>query len=576
MTPDGVVFLLGAGASKEAGVPVMRDVIADLRQNGALSPSERAELDQLEPRLFRAAPDGVVDVELLLAALDRVRHLEHDLTAALLDRPADQEFNRPELANLEERAKDWLRRRCSETVNPTTVRYLRPLLNFARTTGTLDVFSLNYDCCIETLADDQRVELVDGLEYSWAPDSLGKSGDPTAPLIRLHKLHGSLIWYRRPDYGWVKIPLIPPPRETLTFYNGDPVEELMVYPAVEKVGDATPLMYLAELFRNRLRDAAVLVIIGYSLRDENVARVIDERMTRDQRLTVVIVDPNAVELRSRYFSARDFLSRTLAVPVAAGAALAQNGLQATVNGTLNVRRQLASASAFEALSVPQARKTYRVAVAQQMALGMIDGARVVVERIEEMYPDQPSPPDTHPMPALDACLAFALVDGANKSVWWRLLAALLFWWESQIAQNAQLQGPNGPYAARPGVASLTPSVSEHFTDEDVAAARVLLDAYVRLKPNDVDGMAWRYLQQLVSQVEVLSRIQALCYGPGDANTNPSLQELAATLSSDHSPSELAALLADLWDGLTMPRVLRITWHPGQFGGLPHPSLQCVE
>jgi hypothetical protein len=125
--------------------------------------------------------------------------------------------------------------------------------------------------------------------------------------------------------------VIPPPRDALRFYNGEPVEEIMVYPAAEKVGRITLLTHLMERFKARLRDTGILVIVGYSLRDDAIVESIDEAMTRNRGFMVIVVDPNADELRRRYFCQRDFLNRTLAMPLRAGEALAENRLSATVN-----------------------------------------------------------------------------------------------------------------------------------------------------------------------------------------------------------------------------------------------------
>ena len=206
MTVDNpIVFILGAGASAEAGVPTMRGLVEDFANAATLTDDESELFNALRVRLMESSQDGVVDVELLLASLDRVADLQNDPSAALLQLRTDVHVI-PEVArSLARKLKDSLRRACADPITTESVRHLLPLAMFARLQGELDVITLNYDCSVEAVADHEDVFLVDGFQFFWNPDQeFGSPPRSGRPLIRLYKLHGSITWYRRETYEWVK------------------------------------------------------------------------------------------------------------------------------------------------------------------------------------------------------------------------------------------------------------------------------------------------------------------------------------------------------------------------------------
>src|SRR2546423_4877582 len=159
------IFLLGAGASAEAGVPLMNRFVSDLRDE--LDEGLRTTLDPLVEDLRRAAPEGIVDVEILLAALNQLRGLKENLTAAALRQQTPGHLDLVKLEQLDTRVRAHVRRRCSEGITPVHLEYLRPLLDFLVPSDTMDIFSLNYDMCIEMLAEKAGVRYTDGFDLYW-------------------------------------------------------------------------------------------------------------------------------------------------------------------------------------------------------------------------------------------------------------------------------------------------------------------------------------------------------------------------------------------------------------------------
>ena len=135
---------MGAGASKPAGVPLLQEFVAEFKSQ--LAPQHRQLLEKLETALEQLG--RVVDVELILDALEKAKSLQEDTTAALVGTSELKVGPVEQLSEIHELLKQYIRRRCSEDVKPAKVGYLAPLLTFAVSAGTLDVFTLNYDMCL--------------------------------------------------------------------------------------------------------------------------------------------------------------------------------------------------------------------------------------------------------------------------------------------------------------------------------------------------------------------------------------------------------------------------------------------
>ncbi|MGB6672908.1 MAG: SIR2 family protein [Candidatus Nitrosopolaris sp.] len=78
------------------------------------------------------------------------------------------------------------------TEKKLNVRYLKPLNYFISSYRTLQIFSTNYDICVETFCEENNKKYFDGFTPSWDPDEFHKRD----VHLFLYKLHGSVRWYR--------------------------------------------------------------------------------------------------------------------------------------------------------------------------------------------------------------------------------------------------------------------------------------------------------------------------------------------------------------------------------------------
>ena len=423
------IFLIGAGASAEAGVPLMNRFVADLRAE--LDESLVVILDLLVKNIEPAAEEGVVDVEVLLHALNQLRD-KSNLTMAALGQQRPSQLGADKLEELERRVRAYVRRRCSEGITPDRLGYLRPLLDFRTPSSTLDIFSLNYDMCIEMLAEQAGLRYTDGFQPYWSDTSLDDPGKSDDPLIRLHKIHGSLVWYERSGFRYVKMPILPTEDE-LRYFDHETVAEMLLYPALVKEGnDRGPYPSLVMRFRNRLESAGVLVVIGYGFRDSYIRTMVTEAAMQNPRLSIALVDPLAQQLKRKHLNHPELARRVVAHSVKTGEALREGALYKFVQDLELADSLRHDAERNRPTSPGIAKRTLSKAAAMYMGLGHNDAVRAMVEEDEEVNPEKAISWEYHPLPRLDACLAFALCEGTIPGVWWRLLTPLLYWWERQL------------------------------------------------------------------------------------------------------------------------------------------------
>lgn len=510
--PSRPVVVLGAGASHEAGIPLMQSIVDDFAKE--LAEAERSEFTAFLDNLMPAAADGVVDLELVLAALDRIPNLATDLTAILLKATgaAHEERLRP-LTNIGPRLRDYLRRRVCDGITPDCVRYLRPLLMFARQFGTLDAFTLNYDATIEMLTESDRMPWTDGFGNAWDPGLLAKvQGDSDDPHVRIFKLHGSITWYQRSEYRYLRIPVLPSAR--LSYFDHEPLQEAMIYPATEKVIQASLYSQLFQYFSTALAETTVALFIGYSCRDASVMALLDEALVRNRRLFVLLVNPDADALRDKVIAMRDIRERCLAIPSWAGAALAADRLLNTVNTILQAQQSLETAEAAKPAQFGAAKRSYRQAIYLYNQIGHVDGIRSIVALDETSNPfTSGQQMDMHLPPDLAGCVWFGLTTTQARESWWLMTAYLLHWFEQDIrnVRNFDVTEHQPPERMMAQVATA-------LHPDSIALSRDLLNAAVA-ELHGSRSIVKHYLEQLSQQLGWLVGLRFA----GDDPANPAAE-----------------------------------------------------
>lgn len=292
-----VIFLFGAGASVDAEIP---DTYTFVEEFESYIKREHPKLfDSLSKikkvcESFNGKDNCKVDIEQLLGIVRRLTNRDSDLLLAFYEEKkfsldvAEENFGK-----LQTILEDFIRERV--IAKEEKLKYLQELLNFDT---PLEIYSTNYDTCIEQLSYRNHRRYTDGFDISWNPKNFEENYD-----IKHYKMHGSIIWYENTKTKeCVKIPVRAfsdegKPVHLKLIYQED-VKPLLIYPA-QKAEYIEPLTDLQLKFKERLFDkdiTKVLVIVGYSFRDKYIRHMLWDAARVNERLHIIMISPNANEI----------------------------------------------------------------------------------------------------------------------------------------------------------------------------------------------------------------------------------------------------------------------------------------
>lgn len=339
------VFLLGAGASVDAGLPMSRDitarVVAELTENSATSRALNLVVAAIihDDSRRGGRPDELPDVERVVSAIELlatrstlevapfvdwdpsvdsleqrprspantssvmrevVRLLAHPpsnarVASVLYDQRLSSALGRFVDDRTMMRRAPVFRQLLDQVVNllPSLLRvdhgrlgYLLPLVKLANhNTGPLTVATLNYDLALETASLGAGIEVCRGVE-GWNETRTVTFDDSPLHLL---KLHGSLDWTRvaERDHG------ARPKLAGTGLYFAKPGQEapFIVFGQREKLRAEGPFLDLLATFKRSLHDARDLVVVGYAFRDKHINETVANWLVSDAVRRIVIVDP---------------------------------------------------------------------------------------------------------------------------------------------------------------------------------------------------------------------------------------------------------------------------------------------
>lgn len=171
------------------------------------------------------------------------------------------------------------------------IAYLARLADLHTKDVRLDVFSLNYDLCLEhALTSFSAHPFTNGFtEDGWHPSLF----EPTTDAIRLFKLHGSLDWIEDELYGLCSLEF--PRHRNAEDISGEH-RPLLIFGTSNKLSARQPFLSLAFHFSERILITNVLVVLGYSFGDDYINEIIKQGLDTNGKLRIVVVEPNASTL----------------------------------------------------------------------------------------------------------------------------------------------------------------------------------------------------------------------------------------------------------------------------------------
>lgn len=301
-----ITFLVGAGLVNDAGLPLSDDLTKKFRDHLLEQVESNAKGNHaLHLQVYRFLvggiryqqgvlnrdPDGPVNIEQLATAALRLKsRLDSPLAPyvsgwnqKLVELEAMQEGLLADfLESIYSRLNSWL------TVDePAKIAYLARLNDFKAIADSVDVFSLNYDLCIERAFTESAHTFVNGFtENGWTPSEFESSG------VRLFKMHGSLDWVEDEVHGICSVSM---PRHTYADDFEGQKPPLLIFGTDAKLTGKEPFLTLLHSFSSRLHDSDMLIVVGYSFQDDYVNEIIEQRMNRNTRLKTIVVSPKATE-----------------------------------------------------------------------------------------------------------------------------------------------------------------------------------------------------------------------------------------------------------------------------------------
>jgi len=293
-TEPEFLFFLGAGASVAAGVSDTFNLVNDFLRDLETTNREKSKLEQCKKILeilekSELASDGKVDVELLLEALDQLENINECIPLSFF------RVNECVLGSDMKSHANYLKKKLQDFIKKTglvgkdDVKYLKDLLLFIeeRPHKPLDIFSVNYDICIEQFCETFEKEYVDGFYLKWEPSSLKRQDVD----VRLHKIHGSIIWYQTDRGSYVKLP-IQSKEAQVELTTGEKASTLILYP-MRKLEYTVPLMDLLMILKEKLSRVKFAFVVGYSFRDNQIRQIFWNAAKKNKELILILVSPSA-------------------------------------------------------------------------------------------------------------------------------------------------------------------------------------------------------------------------------------------------------------------------------------------
>ena len=284
------MLLLGAGASKPFGYPITLDFYAKARTSIVQFPL----FQRFESFVSTRNLVNKVDIEVVLWELE-------DLEITLKSFIVDGSF------------KEWLFFQDGLLGNPNEhrsgvqeVSRIRTTINklvyetywgdsFEKSNSSyrklfrllgepLDIFTTNYDLCLEHVFWDDHV-LRDKMSDGFSFDQVDVFWSPTEyehRPFRLFKLHGSLNWKTGNNGKILRL-------NRKDVY--DPSAHTMLYPGFKGKPDNEPYKTMHEILSEKLQTCERCLVIGFSFRDEYLNNIFNSSLAKNKGCEVSICNP---------------------------------------------------------------------------------------------------------------------------------------------------------------------------------------------------------------------------------------------------------------------------------------------
>ncbi len=292
LSQSRLAFLLGAGCSKNAGLPLMPELTKEVLGHDKIGEETKKLLDTVR-NLFSGAEDATIEdfmseiVDFLSIAERRTQRgaMQSKISVGDIIRSS---------AELQD-ALDEIKQAVSSSigdkeVNATThqqfVRAIHSSLQAGKAGRGVDYFVLNYDTPIEDALGLEQVVYFDGFTGAatgwWDPSTFRTDGKDS----RVFKIHGSIDWCLLGDN-------LLPRRIRSGIKTEFAKSHVLIYPAATKYQETQrdPFAQMLNHFRQSICPSEgkemVLAICGYSFGDSHIDSELENALHQSEgRLTI--------------------------------------------------------------------------------------------------------------------------------------------------------------------------------------------------------------------------------------------------------------------------------------------------
>jgi len=297
LTQSGKAFLIGAGCSKCAGLPLMAELTTKTLASGKLSATTKTILSAIQGLFAGANAANIEDYLSELVDLVAIAERRGVRGATSHTAPLDGvDYTAKQLKD----AVDEIKSAIAEVIDvPVSMevhwKFIQAVHRPSRPGRTVaarpvDYLLLNYDTLIESALALQKLSYADGMNggpSAWWDLS---TFDAESLSARVIKLHGSIDWSEMSGE--------PLPRridKNLKLPTGNE-QKILIWPASTKYRETQrdPYVQLSSLARRALRPPSgtqtVLTICGYSFGDSHINIEIEHALRESKgELTVVVI-----------------------------------------------------------------------------------------------------------------------------------------------------------------------------------------------------------------------------------------------------------------------------------------------
>lgn len=292
---DSFIFLLGAGASCDAKIPVSEQMLKRVEKL-ILEDSAWEKYKDLyyciksgiinDAGITGNFSSDVINIETLVNTMEELlKSYEHPLYPFIgswiprLNEVCNNKFERiGELKKLivEKLCNDWTK--CNHREDYS---YYSNFLNLQKEYNfPLSIFSLNYDMCLENAVEKSNVERGFGNDHIWQWENLDDESQINEP-IRLYKLHGSMDW-KKLDTGEVE-----------ESDNVAPDDAAIIFGTAYKLQYVDPFLYLVNVFRKKTlaQNTRGIICVGYSFNDEHINGIVSQSLKKNLSQKIISIAP---------------------------------------------------------------------------------------------------------------------------------------------------------------------------------------------------------------------------------------------------------------------------------------------